>query len=302
MVTFSQIFEYLHDSSFNRKTFGFKPSSNIIKWRLTDLITIVVLIISYTFIWRIEPFQRQFYLNDITIQHPFAERERVNVQELFIYACIVPLITVIAVGILITKPKYKIYNTYVALVGLFLSVLITGAFTDLIKNYIGRHRPDFLARCVPKKDTPVDILVFAKDVCTSTDHAKLMDGFRTTPSGHSSLSFAGLFYLTLWLLGQFVSSDHSVGMGRSLVCGIPSLGALLIALSRTEDYRHHFVDVVIGSLIGVGVASWSYFRLFPSLKHELCYYNWFIISQEEDIKEVQPEDISYTSFSYNETV
>lgn len=30
----------------------------------------------------------------------------------------------------------------------------------------------------------------------------------------------------------------------------PSIGALLVAISRTEDYRHHWQDVFIGSLLG----------------------------------------------------
>ncbi|EGW30104.1 diacylglycerol pyrophosphate phosphatase [Spathaspora passalidarum NRRL Y-27907] len=280
-MKFAKVLEYLHDSSFNRKTLGLNDNSMIIRWRFSDLILVNVLAVLYTFVNGMEPFERQFTLNDVTIQHPFAERERVNLAELFIYATAVPLATITTLGILLTKPKYKIYNTFVALLGCLLSILITGIFTDFIKNYIGRLRPDFLARCIPKPGTPTDVLVFAKDVCTSTDRKKLLDGFRTTPSGHSSLSFSGLFYLTLWLSGQLVSVHTQVGSWRTTVCWVPSLGALLIALSRTEDYRHHFVDVIIGSLIGISVAYWSYFRLFPSLKHDQSYYNLMIIKKEE---------------------
>lgn len=42
--------------------------------------------------------------------------------------------------------------------------------------------------------------------------------------------------------------------------------ALLIAISRTEDYRHDVYDVTVGSLIGLIISLWSYRRFFPPLK------------------------------------
>ena len=64
------------------------------------------------------------------------------------------------------------------------------------QNGVGRARPDLIARCKPKEDTPADKLVTYL-VCTETDHHTLHDGFRSFPSGHSSFSFAGLGYLSL---------------------------------------------------------------------------------------------------------
>ncbi|KAK6465949.1 diacylglycerol pyrophosphate phosphatase [Scheffersomyces coipomensis] len=298
------IINYFHkDNRFNRITFGLTSSSYsssssytnlpfLIKWRLTDVILVAVLVGSYLAMYNVQPFQRQFYVGDLSISHPFAERERVNGAELFLYAIWTPFTVILASSLIFTKPKYKIYNTYIALLGLFLSCFTTSVLTDILKNFIGRHRPDFLARCIPKEGTPLDVLVYAKDVCTTTNVSRLMDGFRTTPSGHSSLSFAGLFYTTLYLLGQLVATNELVGNWRTILSFIPTLGASLIALSRTEDYRHHFVDVCIGSLIGLVIASWSYFRLFPSLYSSRSYYPKIIIKQDQSINdEDEDEDL-----------
>ncbi|KAK6201611.1 diacylglycerol pyrophosphate phosphatase [Scheffersomyces amazonensis] len=300
--TLFNIINYFHKHKrFNRLTFGLTPIIDysdppfLIKWRVSDIIVVAILFGSYIALGSVKPFQRQFYVGDLTISHPFAERERVNGAELFLYAVWFPFSSILVISLIFTKPKYKLYNTFIALLGLFLSCFTTSVLTDILKNFIGRHRPDFLARCIPKEGTPLDVLVYAKDVCTTDNMSRLLDGFRTTPSGHSSLSFAGLFYTTLYLLGQLVAFNEYVGTWRTIVSFIPALGAALIALSRTEDYRHHFVDVIIGSLVGLVIASWSYFRLFPSLYHHKSYYPILINKQEQDTLDDYDDDTSTTS-------
>ncbi|EDK47407.1 Diacylglycerol pyrophosphate phosphatase 1 [Lodderomyces elongisporus] len=271
----------LPSPQFNRANLGFIPR-RIVKWRVTDLALLAVLVISYFFIYRIKPFHRQFYINDITLQHPFAERETVNNLELFIYSTWVPLVIALITSLILTKPKYKVYNTYVACLGLLLAVLVTSNVTDILKNLIGRHRPDFLSRCKPDPSTPKDVLV-SIEVCTSKDTGLLEDGYRTTPSGHSSIGFAGLVYLALFLMGQFQANSTRVGSWRTLLCGFtPLLVASFIALSRTEDYRHHFVDVFIGSMLGLVIGSWSYLRLFPWISNPQSYSNLIMIAEEEE--------------------
>ncbi|CCG25210.1 Dpp3 protein [Candida orthopsilosis Co 90-125] len=266
---------------FNRINLGGFISSTILKWRITDLILIVILLVLYFILYDIKPFHRQFYINDLTISHPFAEVETVGNTALFVYSTWIPLAIVIVVSLVLTTPQYKLYNTYVAVIGLVLSVLITSVTTDVLKNWIGRLRPDFLARCIPEKSTPINQLV-SIEVCTSDNLGLLEDGFRTTPSGHSSLSFAGLSFLALFLLGQLQATNTKVGSWRTLIGAAPFLMAAYIALSRTRDYRHHFVDVLIGSVLGLGIGFWSYLRLFPWISHERSYVNLIIIEEEDE--------------------
>jgi len=54
-------------------------------------------------------------------------------------------------------------------------------------------------------------------------------------------------------------------MARFLIVLLPILGAMAIAISRTEDYRHDMYDVTAGSIIGVIIAMFSYTRYFPSI-------------------------------------
>lgn len=118
--------------------------------------------------------------------------------------------------------------------------------------------------------------------------------------GHSSFSFAGLGYLSLFLAGQvrlFVlgsgrrgddnrqSNEAANGgagvredmdavkqgvfmrgdLARALLCLAPLLGAAMIAISRCQDYRHDVYDVCIGAFLGWVIAYWSYRRYWPNL-------------------------------------
>jgi diacylglycerol diphosphate phosphatase / phosphatidate phosphatase len=41
--------------------------------------------------------------------------------------------------------------------------------------------------------------------------------------------------------------------------------ACWIAITRTQDNRHNFDDIIGGALIGIGMAMASYFMYFPSI-------------------------------------
>lgn len=267
--------EYFHEKdTFQRSTMGIdriKGGPWFIRWRVTDLVYVAVLFLISPYIYLLQPFQRQFFINDLSILHPFAEVERVSSKALFFYSTWLPASVIVVLALVITKPANKLYVAYTSALGLVVSVLSADITTNLLKNSFGRHRPDFLARCEPLADAARDIMVFAKDVCTTKDMDRLMDGFRTTPSGHSSISWAGLLYLALWLGGQLTVARPQVGALRWVVVFLPVMGAAFIALGRTEDYRHHFIDVFVGLCLGAGMALWLYYRLFPKHTAKLCY-------------------------------
>lgn len=43
------------------------------------------------------------------------------------------------------------------------------------------------------------------------------------------------------------------------------IGALLVAISRTVDYRHHWQDVTVGAILGTGLAIFAYHQYYPPL-------------------------------------
>lgn len=59
-------------------------------------------------------------------------------------------------------------------------------------------------------------------------------------------------------------------LGRSLLAFTPILCALMIAISRLNDYRHDIYDVTCGTILGLLVAYFSYRRYYPALCSSSC--------------------------------
>ncbi|KAI9869224.1 MAG: hypothetical protein M1813_000012 [Trichoglossum hirsutum] len=140
---------------------------------------------------------------------------------------------------------------------------------QIVKNSVGRPRPDLIDRCKPTKGTPEHVLVNI-EVCSETGGHILQDGWRSFPSGHSSFAFGGLGYLALFLGGQMRVLRPGTDFVRLLLALAPLIGAALVAISRCEDYRHDVYDVTVGSILGFSVAYLSYRRYYPRLHDINC--------------------------------
>ena len=96
------------------------------------------------------------------------------------------------------------------------------------------------------------------------------------------VSFAGLGFLACYLAGKMhlwdkrghrVSSSCACAGKSSLADGqtrawwamSPLLGGIMVAISRTEDNRHHWQDVLVGSLLGMFIAWVSYRSYYRKL-------------------------------------
>ncbi|KFZ05089.1 hypothetical protein V501_08688 [Pseudogymnoascus sp. VKM F-4519 (FW-2642)] len=239
-------------------------------WQKTyapDYVGLAVLIAAYIVLeFNTTPFHRLFELGNIDLAYPHAEHERVPVSMMFLYGGGVPLI-VMALWLAISRAGF--HKSHVTILSFFIGMLLTAVITDLIKNAVGRPRPDLISRCKAKAGTPPHTLV-SWEVCTETDHHRLHDGWRSFPSGHSSFSFSGLGFLALFLSGQMHVFRREGDLARGLLALAPLVLAGWVAISRCEDYRHDVYDVTIGSALGMIVAHWSYRRFYPRLRNVNC--------------------------------
>ncbi len=133
--------------------------------------------------------------------------------------------------------------------------------TQLLKIYVLRRRPNFYALCQFNPETKA---------CTGT-FDKILEAQMSFPSGHSSLSFCGMTFLSLYLQDQIVptsvkptSLSPSCIMLNKVVCLLPYAWALFVAASRVHDFWHFASDVIAGSLLGTWASWWVWHNCLPS--------------------------------------
>ncbi|KAJ1659717.1 hypothetical protein IWQ61_001241 [Dispira simplex] len=236
-----------------------------------DWVLVIIMALGFFAIDKIHPFQRQFSLDDKTIQYPH-KPDTVSPAMLIGISFGIPILVVFFVAIFIRRSWFDLHQGWL---GLMLGLTLTIMITHTLKITAGRLRPDFISRCkldlsdgIPKDP---ELGLSTMQLCTQTNEKLLRDGMKSFPSGHSSLSFAGLFYVSLFLAGKLHIHDRKGHTIKSFMVILPILGAAWVAVSRTVDYRHHWQDVVVGSLIGIACAYFAYRQYYPSLYSHLCH-------------------------------
>jgi len=232
-------------------------------------------------------YERKFSIYDETISYPYKKAtERLNWYDLLHYTLIASCTIIVIVQLL---KRSWLYNLHQAILGLFLSYLITNLFTDYIKNFAGRYRPDFLTVCdVDFKKVEEQFLyyqnltgsninidnfgprkLFDTSICRC-DKSEIPEEQKSFPSGHTSFAFATMVYLALYLAGQLRIFDGKCRVWKYFIVCIPIFAGSYVPFSRVMDYRHHWQDVFAGALIGTIFAITVYYFMYPSLHDPNC--------------------------------
>ncbi|KAJ2614535.1 hypothetical protein H4S08_001652 [Coemansia sp. RSA 1365] len=241
--------------------------SQLILSYVPDYMVLVVMAVLWGLISKIHPFHRDFSLTDKTIQYPH-KPDSVPFYAAVLLCLALPLVVIVVWTGLVRR---SFHDMNAGVLGLCMALVLNMMITNTVKNLAGRLRPDFIDRC----DLDVDnvreprVGLLTSAVCRQTDMDLLLDGMRSFPSGHTSFSFAGLTYLALWLGGHLNIGDRRGNTYKSFVSLLPILGAMLIGVSRTMDYRHHWHDVLAGAILGFLMGWFGYLLYYPSpFSHE----------------------------------
>ncbi|CAL9044281.1 unnamed protein product [Musa banksii] len=231
--------------------------TKVARFHMHDWIILILLAIVDGCLNIIEPFHRFVGRDMMTDMRYPLKSNTVPFWAVPLLAIVLPI--VIIVGIYFrTRNVYDLHN---AILGLLFSVLLTGVITDAIKDAVGRPRPDFFWRCFPDGKAVYDNMTTS--VICHGEKSVIKEGHKSFPSGHSSWSFAGLGFLAWYLAGKIQAFDRRGHVGKLCIVLLPLLCASLVAVSRVDDYWHHWQDVFAGGLLGFVVASFCYLQFFP---------------------------------------
>ncbi|CAI5474091.1 unnamed protein product [Closterium sp. Yama58-4] len=155
------------------------------------------------------------------------------------------------------------------MLGLLFAFFSTILITDALKVSVGRPRPDFFIRCFP---SGVPVYSSSGNVLCNGNPSVVSEGRKSFPSGHASVSFSGLAYLSFFLAAKLHSlSSSAAHLWRLLPPALPLVGGVAVGITRIDDYWHFPFDVFVGSLIGISFAAICYFIHYPSLRHDYCH-------------------------------
>ncbi|KAK7178192.1 lipid phosphate phosphatase 3, chloroplastic [Paraphaeosphaeria sporulosa] len=290
-------------------------SRTSISYLLDWLVIVIFLGIAGAFSF-VEPIKRDFSLTDKSISFPY-RKDTISIPLLFVVAVIAPAVMIAAIcGVLVRLPsrpgpvpsrsaiwKRKLWELHAAWLGLALSLTLSLFLTQTMKNMFGKHRPDFLARCNPDISKMSHYIVGGYtseilegtsqlvrwEICLNKDGGRVsksefIDGFRSFPSGHCTVAFAGLIYLSLFLAAKSSAaipflpplSKDAFHPKRTLqerrkaaapplyllaITLTPIAAAIYIASTRYTDDKHAGFDVLFGSLEGL-ICAWFAFRYY----------------------------------------
>jgi len=206
-----------------------------------DWITVIVIvIIAGICALVVPPYNRYLPQEDPTTTYPL-KSDIVPNYALFITTIAGPPIIFLIVNLVWTRSKHDFHH---ATLGVYTAWAYTFALTTAVKLATGSYRPNADAQ--------------------ENNHGS-SDFKQSFPSGHASLSFATMVFISLYFTGKFkVFAVHS---GSLVLKGVlilsPLYLAMFIAISRTMDYHHSFADIIAGSLLGAGIGLFCYYLFYP---------------------------------------
>uniref|UniRef100_A0A0D6QTI8 Phosphatidic acid phosphatase type 2/haloperoxidase domain-containing protein n=1 Tax=Araucaria cunninghamii TaxID=56994 RepID=A0A0D6QTI8_ARACU len=230
----------------------------LLRYHKHDWLMVVLLLVIEVVLNAIHPFYRFVGKDMMTdLRYPM-KSNTVPIWSVPIYAMLLPILVFVIFNI----RKKDVNDLHHAILGLLFSIFITAVITDSIKDAVGRPRPDFFWRCFPDGKEVYDPVT--TDVICHGDSGVIREGHKSFPSGHTSWSFAGLGYLSMYLAGKIQIFDRRGHAAKLCIVFLPLLAAALVGVSRVDDYWHHWQDVFAGGLIGLVIATLCYRQFFPA--------------------------------------
>jgi membrane-associated phospholipid phosphatase len=257
------------------------PWSALLRKDSLDLALVIVCFVLGLATERSEPFHQFIQLSDLqNYAYPLKPNTVPS-------GAVLPLATLLPCAVFAALLAQRLINRRQAaklLLGLLASCALTLALTNVTKLTVGRPRPSFLARCFGTTNVTAVLETGTSGLpgfplCTTSSAASIKEGRKSFPSGHASLSAAGLVYLFLVLLriarpngppsspGGVPNRLEDGAFSRLLIAISPLLLLGFVAVTRFRDYWHHSTDIAAALLLGGVVARACLQRVAPIAHH-----------------------------------
>lgn len=218
-----------------------------------------------------KPFERGFYCDDESIRYPYKEGTISN-KVLYCVGVLLPVSVITIVEIFRFRTKkintetpvlcgIKIHPSFLEIYRLLwvfaFGACVSQLTTDIAKYSIGRLRPHFIDICQPsinvnKCNDSHRYILPTEFRCLNPDTFRVRESRLSFMSGHASFSAYCMVFIAMYLQSRFIWNYSKLLRPFLQVALLYS--AYYTALSRISDYKHHWSDVLTGSIQGIIVA------------------------------------------------
>jgi diacylglycerol diphosphate phosphatase/phosphatidate phosphatase len=245
--------------------------------------------------------KKQFFEQDLSLSYTNYESQ-VSTKSCIILSFVIPLFTILFCNLIPTlcnSTKYlKNYSLKFRLIlithfilYLFHTLLITSLITDAIKTVTTYPRPDFFDYCDynyfhSNYTKYLELTTYGTIGDVNNCHASsddIKDSIKSFPSGHSSMSFAGMLYASFMIKYYFsdyeyvLSSNDDINLSKSMVSFYefdhikllaysPMILAIWIGITRIQDNKHYVHDVIVGAILGMTICHLIYKKLIRQVQ------------------------------------
>ncbi|KAJ3011750.1 hypothetical protein HKX48_006688, partial [Thoreauomyces humboldtii] len=223
--------------------------SHLLKESVWEWVAVIVVLCASGGLEFVEPYERIAFGYDQGISYPM-RTQTVPSWALAVIAFAIPVGVIFIISLVV---KRSFFDFHQSLLGLCVALSFTLLITQIVKVAVGGLRPDFLARCVPIFD---DSLLKQVVSCQGSK-GDIKEGRKSFFSGHSSLSWVGLGFLSLYL-SRHLNFYKKPLAPKYVLTILPVIGALLVSISRVDNYWHRWQDVVVGAAVGIAMAIYCY--------------------------------------------
>ncbi|KAI6170115.1 AcidPPc domain-containing protein [Aphelenchoides besseyi] len=237
------------------------------------LVLVVIAIPLLVFHEWVQPYKRGFYCDDESIRYPYRP-STVTRQALIVIGIMIPTILILFTEVFRTlawerhqKHLFRSYGIgnhnvhrlivrlYVFIGYFFVGVCFNQLMVDIAKYTIGRQRPHFIAVCQPSRgfrECPPNHEYIDNFECMGPDKYRIHESMLSFYSGHSAFSFYAAVYTSFYLQARLYRPLISRLVLPVIQFALFS-GAAYVAYTRISDYKHHWSDVLVGSIFGSGI-------------------------------------------------
>lgn len=265
----------------------------------SDVIVLVVTLVAWGLVHIILPIRKSgFKCDDYSISLPYRDSTVTNWM-LILICTLLPLLVICGTELARkyysairhrNKYVYKIKmlknsminipeilgNIYINLGSYLFGLLVVQFLTNLGKYTIGRLRPHYIDVCKPMFTTTnltrIDCKIkeyFTYEVdyiCTNVNTQRFHDAHLSFPSGHASTSVYTMIFLIFYL--KYTWNCRRMGLFTPFMQIVFFSVAFFTCLSRVVDHKHHFTDVLAGTVLGLVFAILVFIFLTDFLKRK----------------------------------